>query len=196
MNHITASAKELKKISSAGRIQATSPHDVTISFEGYKPVRVLTQEGYGATLKLAKDVPPPGKKPPIYWIFESGFISELEWDPGDWHWQQTGNIGDAPFFGYSAKRGYRNAKRKQHTPSIITFVQSLNLRNSTVAQIIAIIWHNARPRKVGALTWLILNKGLPVGTWLQIMGIPATCKGCDQGLLESTQHCLMDCTPA
>jgi hypothetical protein len=83
MNHITASAKELKKISSAGRIQATSPHDVTISFEGYKPVRVLTQEGYGATLKLAKDVPPPGKKSPIYWIFESGFISELEWDPGD-----------------------------------------------------------------------------------------------------------------
>jgi hypothetical protein len=29
---------------------------------------------------------PPGKKPPIYWIFESGFISDLPWDPGDWHW--------------------------------------------------------------------------------------------------------------
>jgi len=61
-NNVTASAKKLKKISSAGRIQATSPHDVSISLEGYKPVRVLTQEGYGATLKLAKDVPPPGKK--------------------------------------------------------------------------------------------------------------------------------------
>jgi hypothetical protein len=60
----------------------------------------------------------------------------------------------------------RNAKRRQHTPSIISFVQSLNLRNSTVAQIIAKIWHNARPRKVGALTSLTLNKGLPVGTWL------------------------------
>jgi hypothetical protein len=106
-NHVTASAKELKKISSIGRIQATTPHDITISLEGYKPVRVLTQKGYGATLRLAKDVPPPrGKKPPIYWIFESGFISELKWDLGDWHWQQTGNMGDAPFFGYSAKRGY------------------------------------------------------------------------------------------
>ncbi len=28
------------------------------------------------------------------------------------------------------------------------------------------------------------------------MGIPATCKGYDQGPPESAQHCLMDCTPA
>jgi len=28
------------------------------------------------------------------------------------------------------------------------------------------------------------------------MGLQATCKGCDQGLSESAQHCLMDCTPA
>jgi hypothetical protein len=195
-NHVTANAKEYKRTSSAGRIQATSPHDVTISLEGYRPVKVLTQEGYGATLKIAKDIPPPGKKPPIYWIFETGFIPKLEWDPGDWHWQQTGNIGDAPFFSYSANRGYRNAKKKHHIPSIITFVQSLSLRNSTVTQVIAKVWHNARPRKVGALTWLILNKGLPVGTWLQVMGIPAACKGCDQGPPESAQHCLMDCTPA
>jgi hypothetical protein len=61
-NHVTANAKEYKRTSSAGRIQATSPHDVTISLEGYRPVRVLTQEGYGATLKIAKDIPPPGKK--------------------------------------------------------------------------------------------------------------------------------------
>jgi hypothetical protein len=41
-NHVTANAKELKKISSAGRIQATSSHDVTIFLKRYKPVRVLT----------------------------------------------------------------------------------------------------------------------------------------------------------
>ncbi len=58
------------------------------------------------------------------------------------------------------------------------------------------MWHNARPRKVGALTWLTLNNGLPVGTWLQTMGIQAPCKGCDQGLQESARHCLMECTPA
>jgi hypothetical protein len=194
--HASASAKEFKKLFSAGRIQATSSHDVIIPLEGYKPVRVFAQEGHGATLRLAKDVPPPRKRPPIYWIFESGFISDLPWDLGDWHWKQTGNMGDAPFFGYSAKRGYRNARRKQHTPSIITFVQHLNLRNSTVAQVIARMWHNARPHKVGALTWLVLNNGLPVGTWLQIMGISPTCKGCDQGLLEFAQHCFMECTLA
>jgi len=183
---VTTSAREFKKLSNVGRIQATSSHDIIIPFEGFKQVRVLAQEGHGATLKLAKDVPPPGKRPPIFWIFESGFISELPWDPGDWHWQQTGNMGDAPFFGYSAKKGYRNARRKQHTPNIITFVQQLNLHNLTIAQVIAKMWHNAHPRKVGALTWLILNNGLPTGIWLQIMGISATCKGYDQGLTEST----------
>ncbi len=58
------------------------------------------------------------------------------------------------------------------------------------------MWHNARLRKVGALIWLTLNRGLPVGTWLQIMGLQATCKGCDQGPPESAQHCLLDCIPA
>jgi hypothetical protein len=74
-------------------------------------------------------------------------------------------MGDSPFFGYTAKRGYRNARRTQHTTGIIDFVQNLNLSNTSVAQVIARIWHNARPRKVGTLTWLILNNGLPVGTW-------------------------------
>ncbi len=58
------------------------------------------------------------------------------------------------------------------------------------------MWHNAHPRKVRAPTWLTLNNGLPVGTWLQTMGIQAPCKRCKQGLSESAQHCLMDCLPA
>jgi hypothetical protein len=98
-NLTTASAKEFRKLSSAGRVQATNSHCTTIPFEGYKPVRVLAQDGHGTTLRLAKDLFPPGKKPPIYWIFESGFISGLPWDPGDWLWQSTCNMGDAPFFG-------------------------------------------------------------------------------------------------
>jgi hypothetical protein len=105
-------------------------------------------------------------------------------------------MGDTPFFGYSTKRGYRNAKQILHTPSISTFIQRVYLHNSMVAQVIARLWHNARPRKVDALIWLTLNNELPVGTWLQKMGIPAPCKGCDQGCLESTQHCFMDCPPA
>jgi hypothetical protein len=82
-NLTTANAKEFKRSSSASRVQATSSHCTIIPLEGYKPVRVLTQDGHGATLKLAKDLLQPGKKPLIYWIFESGFISDLLWDPGD-----------------------------------------------------------------------------------------------------------------
>ncbi len=106
-NHDTASAKEYKKLSSTSRIKATSLHNVIIPLEGYKPVKVLKREGHGATLRPAKGFPPQGKNPRSI-----GFISELQWDPRDWYWQQKDNIGDAPFFGYSAKRGYRNARRK------------------------------------------------------------------------------------
>jgi hypothetical protein len=88
-------------------------------------------------------------------------------------------MGDAPFFGYSSKKGYQNARKPHQPPGIIEFIQRLNLRNSTIAQIVARIWHNARPRKVGALIWLTLNKRLPMGTWFQTMGLQATCKGCD-----------------
>jgi hypothetical protein len=59
---------------------------------------------------------------------------------------------------------------------MVTFLKDLNLRNSTTAQLTVRIWHNARPWKVGMLIWLIFNKGLPVGTWLQMMGLPSLCK--------------------
>jgi hypothetical protein len=50
---------------------------------------VLAQDGHGVTLRPAKDLLLPGKKPPIYWIFEIGFIFDLLWDPEDWHWQKA-----------------------------------------------------------------------------------------------------------
>jgi len=192
----SASAREYRRTSTADQIHPSNSQNVIIPLAGYEPIRVLAQENHRATLKIAKELQIPGKKPPILWILEAGFITNLQWDLGDWHWQEAHNMGDAPFFGYSAKRGYRNAKQALHTPSISSFIQRLNLCNSTVAQVIARLWHNARPRKVGALTWLTLNNGLPVGTWLQKMGIPAPCKGCHQGCPESTQHCLMDCSLA
>jgi hypothetical protein len=116
--------------------------------------------------------------------------------PGEWHWQASHPLGDAPFFGYTAKRGYKNARRTTHTPNILTFIQGLNLRNSTTPQVIARIWHNARPRKVGKLIWLIFNQGLPMGTWLQLMGIPPHCKVNDLGVEESPQHYLLECPMA
>jgi hypothetical protein len=191
----TANVLEFRKISRTGRIQTTGTRPSTIPLEGYEPVRILAQEKYGATFRLAKDLPILGKKPLLYWILGLRFISDLQWDLGDWHWQQTHKLGDAPFFEYSSKRGYQNARKPHHPPRIIDFIQSLNLRNSTTAQVVARMWHNACPRKVGALIWLTLNKGLPVGTWFETMGLPATCKGYDQDLPESAQHCLWNAPP-
>ncbi len=79
----SASAKEYRKTSLAGHIQPSSSQSVIIPLAGYEPVRVLVQEYHGATLRLAKDLPTPGKKPPIYWIFETGFIFDFKWDLGD-----------------------------------------------------------------------------------------------------------------
>ncbi len=79
---------------------------------------------------------------------------------------------------------------------MLTFLQGLNLRNIITAQMTARLWHNARQRKVGTLIWVTLNQGLPVGTWLQLMGIEPLCKVCDLNTEESPQHCLLECSMA
>jgi len=129
-------------------------------------IRVLSRERHGASLKVANDPPLANQRNKTYWIFESGIIKNLPWDPGEWHWKEVHPLGDAPFFGYTAKRGYKNVKSSLRSPGIITFIDSLNLRNSSISQVVARIWHNSRPRKVGTLVWLTLNQGLPTGTWL------------------------------
>ncbi len=188
-----ASMLEFKRTTLAGRIQATTQQALTISTMNYHAIRVLSQEKPGATLKVAQDSPTPGKKPPLYWIFETGFIQDLPWDPGEWHWRSNPPLGDAPFFGYTAKRGYLNAQKTTLPSNMLTFLQGFNLRNTTSSQMITRLWHNARPRKVGTLIWLTFNQGLPVGTWLQIMGITPICKVCDSNTEESPQHCLLEC---
>ncbi len=145
---------------------------------------------------MAKDPSALGKKPSFYLIFETRFTQDLPWDPGEWHWQTSPPLGDAPFFGYTAKRGYKNARKTAHTLNMLAFIQGFNLRNSTTSQVIARIWHNTRPRKVGTLIWLTFNQGLPLGTWLQLMGIPPHYKVCNLGAEESPPHCLFECPMA
>ncbi len=165
---------------------------ITLSPEGYHLIMVLFQERHGAPYKVVRELPTLTKLP-LFWIFESSFIDGLPWDPGEWHWQASSQMGDSPFFGYSTKRGYRNARNPTQSAYICSFIQRLNLQNSTVTQVITKIWHNARPRKVGTLIWLTLNRGHPVGTWLQCMGILPTCKVCTKEAHESPQHCLLEC---
>jgi len=111
-----AEVLEFQKLTLKGCIQATSQQVHTIPTTNYRTVKVLHQEKLGATLKVARDPPAPGKKTLLYWIFETGFIRELPWEPGEWHWRSNPPFGDAPFFGYTAKRGYVNT-RKTTRPS-------------------------------------------------------------------------------
>jgi hypothetical protein len=149
---------------------------ITLSPKSYHPIRVFSQEKHRTSLIVAKELPSL-TKPTLLWIFESDFIDGLPWDPGEWHWQASSQMGDSPFFCNSTKRGYQNERKPTQSTTICSFIQRLNLHNSTVTQVMARIWHNTRPRKVGTLIWLTLNRGLLVGTWLQCMGIlaPLSC---------------------
>ncbi len=90
------------------------------------------------------------------------------------------------------KVGYRNARKLTQNANICSFIQRLNLHNSTITQVKARIWHNSRPRKVDTLIWFTLNRGLPVSTWLQCMGIFPMCKVCTEEAPKSPQHCLLE----
>ncbi|CAM6056560.1 unnamed protein product [Sphagnum tenellum] len=100
----TASMLEFQKITPGGRIQATTNQAIKISTVKHRLVRVLSQERPGVTLKVAREPPAQGKAPFLYWIFDEGFILDLPWDPGKWHWQSTPPLGDAPSMG-TLRRG-------------------------------------------------------------------------------------------
>jgi hypothetical protein len=46
---------------------------ITLSLEGYHPIKVFSQERHEAPFKVARELPSL-TKPPLFWIFESGFI--------------------------------------------------------------------------------------------------------------------------
>jgi hypothetical protein len=144
-------ALEFRRIFASGQLQATSYQIHSLLHHNLSLVRVLSQERHDASLKAARDPPSINRKNTTFWIFESGFIENLPWDPGEWHWKEIYLFGDTPFFGYTSKRGYRNAKGPSHSPGISKFINDLDLKNSTTSQVVARIWHNARPRKVGTL---------------------------------------------
>jgi hypothetical protein len=62
---------EFQKITPGGRIQATTNQAIKISTVNHHPVKVLSQERLGATLKVAREPPAPSKAPLLYWIFNA-----------------------------------------------------------------------------------------------------------------------------
>ncbi len=48
-------------------------------------------------------------------------------------------MGDAPFYGYTAKKGYANIRKSNHKSSMKIFLDDLNLKNTSTAQLTATI---------------------------------------------------------
>jgi hypothetical protein len=92
----TMQAIEFQRVTPTGLIRPAKSQVITLSLEGYHPIRVLFQERHGAPYKVAREFPSPTKLP-LLWIFESGFIDGLPWDPREWHWQASFQMGDSFF---------------------------------------------------------------------------------------------------
>jgi len=78
-------ALEFRRTSVSGQLRATSYQIHSLLHHNLSSVRVLSQERHNASLKVAKDPPFVNQKNTTFWIFESGFIENLPWDPGEWH---------------------------------------------------------------------------------------------------------------
>ncbi len=98
-------ALEFRKTYASGQLWAMSYQIHSLLHHNLSSVRVLSQERHGASLKVARDPPSVNQKNTTFWIFESGFIKNLPWDPREWHWKEIYPLGDVPFFGYTCQKG-------------------------------------------------------------------------------------------
>jgi hypothetical protein len=124
-------AIKFQRVTPIGLIRVANSQVITLCLKGYHPIRVLFQERHEAPYKVVRELP-SFTKLPLFWIFESSFIGGLPWDPGEWHWQASSQMGDSSFFGYSTKPGYQNTRKPTHSANIYSFIQRLNLQNSTI----------------------------------------------------------------
>jgi hypothetical protein len=69
-------AIEFQRVTPTGLIRATNSQVITLSPEGYHPIKILSQERHGAPIKIAREFQSL-TKPPLLWIFEFGFIDGL-----------------------------------------------------------------------------------------------------------------------
>jgi hypothetical protein len=159
-------AIEFRRISPNCVIKAMSSQEVRLSSTSYHSVKVLLQEKHGAPFRVVRNFSVLPKFT-IFWIFEIGFINDLPWDSGMAS-DPLPPLGDSPFFGYSTKWVYVNSRCPSKDHVICSFIQQLNLNNLTNCHVLVRIWHSSRPRKVGTLIWLTLNRGLPADSLLAL----------------------------
>ncbi len=78
----TLQAVEFQRVTPTGLIRVANSQVITLSLEGYHPIKVLSQERHEAALRVAKEFLSL-TKPPLLLIFEYGFIDGLPWTWGN-----------------------------------------------------------------------------------------------------------------
>ncbi|KAG0595718.1 hypothetical protein M758_UG191600 [Ceratodon purpureus] len=128
------------------------------------------------------------------WLYGTVPISRLPWDPAEWHWKKLGREGDCEFFSYTTKLGYKIALHqiKPQFPHV-RHLRSLGYTRPQISKVVARLWHPWVPRKICSMHWLILNEGLPIGTWRHKAGWESTCRVCRAPEVETAEHALMRC---
>ena len=132
-----------------------------------------------------------------FWIWEGRPLSEVEWDPKEWHWPPLDiSENPIPFFSYNARTGRQALgalQRRIPTQAQRWYAQGISL--VFLRSFWKTLWASWRPRKISYFLWMVAHKGLPVGSWLRQMGHEGQCQMCLQAE-ETLKHCLWRCLQA
>jgi len=93
---------------------------ITLSPEGYHPIRVLSKERHGALFKVARELPSL-TKPLLLWIFDCGFIDGLPGTQGNGTGMPPPKWGTLHSFATSQSRA---TKTQGNPPKAQTFAPS------------------------------------------------------------------------
>ena len=109
--------------------------------------------------------------------------------PKEWHWRRIGILAETSVLNYTTKWGYRAAlKQNNHTLLVDAELEAEGYNSKARAKFFNRIWHPYLPRKELAMQWLILTEGLPVGVWLEKLGLSNACQLWEEQAKETLQH--------
>lgn len=129
------------------------------------------------------------------WIWEGCPLVRLQWDPGEWLWPTT-EADEEPveFFQYTVRIGKLLHLRQQYSmPTRMRAWLYGGLSHAFLSSFWSCIWSLRVSRRVSYFMWMLAHAGLAVGTWTAQMGHDPSCLCCNQGVVESTRHCLWIC---